>query len=281
MTSRALVVGGSGQVGTALRGFFDARYLGRSDLDLADLEAVEAVVSRLRPTSVINCAAYTAVDRAEDEPERASIINGQAVGALVTVTRRLGIPFVTYSTDYVFDGESTTPYVESSPTSPINTYGRSKLLGEHLALAAHPDALVIRTSWVISQYRPNFVTSILKRAREGPLSVVADQHGCPTAADDLARATIEALAAGVTGVLHLTGAGPTTWYDLARATIDAAGIDCHMEPILTADYGARAPRPLFSVLASERMPLPGVAPLPPWRASLPALVETLMREGWA
>jgi dTDP-4-dehydrorhamnose reductase len=184
---------------------------------------------------------------------------------------------VTYSTDYVFNGQGKQPYVETSRPDPINSYGRSKLIGERLALNANPMTLVIRTSWVISGTHPNFVETMVRLVSEGrSLDVVNDQQGCPTIADDLAIATLEALERSTRGILHLTNQGVTTWFDLARAAVDGAGLDPTLiSPCATADYPTPAPRPAYSVLASERLEMIGMAPLPPWRDSLPALIEQL------
>jgi dTDP-4-dehydrorhamnose reductase len=202
-------------------------------------------------------------------------VNGIAVGILSEVAAESDIPFVTYSTDYVFNGRSRDPYLESSPPEPINAYGRSKLIGEELALAANPKALVIRTSWVISGTHPNFVATMLRLAGEGrELKVVADQIGCPTIAPDLAVATLEAIRHGVTGLLHLTNQDPTTWFHLARSAVELAGLDPDLiTSCSTEEYPTRAVRPAYSVLGSERMGALGLTRLPPWRESLTEVVR--------
>ncbi len=214
-----VVLGAGGQLGTAFRSVYpDARFVDRAGLDLTDTGAIAGRLAPLSPTALVNCAAYTAVDRAEAEQDMAHLVNGEAVAALARFAAATGIPLVTYSTDYVFPGDGTTPYVESDPTDPINAYGRSKLAGEIAALDLHPGTLVIRTSWVVSGTHPNFVATMLRLARRGePWRVVDDQLGCPTVAGDLAAATAEAVDAGVTGILHMTNAGATTWFELARA----------------------------------------------------------------
>ena len=273
-----VVTGASGQVGTAFRAVLpDARFLTRADLDLSDLTAIPTVLRTLAPTLVVNCAAYTAVDRAEAEIEQAELVNGRAVGVMAEVTAELGAQFVTYSTDYVFSGNGTRPYVESDPTDPVNAYGRSKALGERLALEANPRALVIRTSWVISGTHPNFVATMLRLSRERPLRVVDDQLGCPTVASDLAVATAAAIEKRASGLLHLTNQGPTTWFGLARRAVELAGIDPErIQPCATADYPTPARRPAYTVLGSERRDVLGVEPLPPWEESLPKVVEQIL-----
>ena len=273
-----LVTGGSGQLGTAFRKLLpDATYPSRAALDLASPESVLPALQDLAPTAIINCAAYTAVDEAEQEEELASRINGETVGLFAAYAAGKGIPFVTFSTDYVFDGKGSAPYVESDHTDPINAYGRSKRIGEVLALA-YPESLVIRTSWVISGTHPNFVATMLRLAAErDSLRVVDDQQGCPTVTDDLAKATLQALNGGATGLLHLTNQGPTTWYRLAARAVEIAGLDVSkLAPCTTDEYPLPAPRPAYSVLGSERRSQLGLDPLPNWEESLPALVSELL-----
>jgi dTDP-4-dehydrorhamnose reductase len=181
---------------------------------------------------------------------------------------------VTYSTDYVFDGTARQPYVESSPTAPINAYGRTKLEGEELALGHHPRSLIVRTSWVISGTHSNFVGTMINLARRQDLTVVDDQVGCPTVADDLAAATLAALDEDATGILHLTNVGETTWYRLARQSLEIAGLDPErIQPCTTDDFPTKAARPVYSALGSERRETAGIPPLPSWQASLPGVVR--------
>jgi len=189
-----------------------------------------------------------------------------------------GISFVTFSTDYVFSGDADEPYLESSPPNPMSAYGRSKLVGERAALETNPDALVIRTSWLVSGTHPNFVATMLRLARDREVRVVDDQQGCPTLADDLAAATLESLHAGAGGILHLTNGGITTWYEFAREAVSLAGIDPdRIVPCSTDEYPTPARRPAYSVLGSERRAALGIKELPAWRESLPAVVEGLTR----
>jgi dTDP-4-dehydrorhamnose reductase len=282
MTS-ILLLGASGQVGTAIAKHLDQVIAPtRDEFDLANAtpNIVEQLIDKTRPDVLINCAAYTAVDRAEDEQILADQVNGHAVGLLARVTYEAGVRFVTYSTDYVFDGTDPGSYFESSPTNPVNAYGRSKLRGEHLALDANPASLVIRTSWVISGTHPNFVATVLRLVESGkPLTVVNDQHGCPTIADDLARLTLDALEVEASGILHVSNQGPTTWFDLARTAVELAGKDPErVKPCSTSEYPTRAPRPSNSVLGSERLGDLGINPLPHWTESLPGVVEALLTD---
>jgi dTDP-4-dehydrorhamnose reductase len=274
-----LVTGGAGQLGTAFRRVLpEAGYIDVGDLDLGRADLLAAALEEMSPEAIVNCAAYTAVDRAEAEEALATMVNGTAVGVMAEHAARRRIPLLTFSTDYVFPGNGREPYLESSPTDPVNAYGRSKLAGERAALAACPEALVVRTSWLVSGTHPNFVATMLRLAGEGPVRVVDDQRGCPTMADDLAPAAWAALQAGVSGILHLTNSGEATWFDFARVAVALAGLDPErVVPCATADYPTPARRPAYSVLGSERRRPRGLPELPPWQESLLAVVEGLRR----
>jgi dTDP-4-dehydrorhamnose reductase len=280
MSGVVLLIGASGQVGTAVARLLpNVETPGRREFDLgvATRESADRLVHSLEPSVVINCAAYTAVDRAEEEYELARAVNGTAVGVLAETTAEARIPFVTFSTDYVFNGRSRDPYLESSPTDPVNAYGRTKLIGEQLALDANPRALIIRTSWVISSTHTNFVATMLRATSAGRrLNVVDDQEGCPTVAGDLAVGCLEAVLRGASGVLHMTNTGSTTWFGLARAAVELAGLSPDLiSPCRTEDYPTPAKRPAYSVLGSERLQELGLSPLPTWQQSLPELVREL------
>jgi dTDP-4-dehydrorhamnose reductase len=278
-----LVTGESGQLGSAFKELLpDALYPSQETFDFTTAASIESVLAEMAPDAIINCAAYTAVDAAEEDEDTANLINAVAVGEMAAFCAGRGIPFVTYSTDYVFPGTGDEPYVESSPTDPINAYGRSKRNGEILALV-HPTSLVIRTSWLISGTNPNFVATMLRlAATRDELTVVADQWGCPTVAADLAAGTLRALEAGGRGLLHLTNQGATTWFELARTAVAAAGLDPEkIAPCTTADYPTPAARPAYSVMHSERLEPLGINPLPPWRDSLPEVVAGLLEQGLA
>jgi dTDP-4-dehydrorhamnose reductase len=264
-------------LGTAFRRLLndDGIPLFRDDLDLTRPSDIPNVLSAVDPDAVVNCAAYTNVDQAEEEEELATTVNGTAVGVISEWCVLHGRPLLTFSTDYVFDGQSDSSYLESSPTDPINAYGRSKLVGEELL--AGSGALVVRTSWVISGSHPNFVATMLKLAGEGKtLRVVDDQIGCPTITADLAKTSYEALRSGAIGLLHVTNQGPTTWFDLARAAIESAGLDpALVTPCSTDEYPTKARRPAYSVLGSERLGGLGIEPPPRWESSLPGVVQEL------
>jgi len=279
--SRVVVTGASGQLGTAFRLLLPgAVFVERAEFDLADRCGMREPLTALNPDIVINCAAYTAVDAAEADETTATRVNGTAVAEIADYCAANDARLVTYSTDYVFDGKRpiSQPWVESDSTDPVNEYGRSKRVGEQAALGA--GALVIRTSWVVSETHPNFVATMLRLVADRELSVVNDQHGCPTIASDLASATLAALDVGANGLLHLTNQGATTWFELARAAVEYAGFDPdRITPCATSDYPTPAPRPANSVLASERLHEIGLDPLPSWKDSLPGVVAGLYANG--
>ena len=266
-----LVTGATGQLGHAFRELLpEAVHLAKADFDLTDLDLIGPSLAAHDPQAIINCAAYTAVDRAEDEEDLARAVNADAVGEMARFASTREIPFVTFSTDYVFDGVASRPYVESDTARPVNAYGRSKRAGELLALAAYPRTLIVRTSWLVSGSHPCFVTSILRAAASRTITVVDDQVGRPTIALDLATTTLRALDRGVTGILHLTNSGDsTTWFDLAREVLRLSDMDpARVRPCATSDYPTRAKRPAYSILDSERWDETRLTPLPDWKTSL-------------
>ncbi len=271
-----LIIGRGGQLGTSFANLLgpDGRPLGIDELDLTNFDDIVPVLDRFHPDALINCAGHTAVDLAEQQAELAYLLNASAVGQMARWAAGRSIPFVNFSSDYVFDGTKRTPYVESDEPNPINTYGNSKLAGETEGLAAHPEMLVVRSSWLLSGTSPNFAATVLRRAREGPIRVVDDQIGVPNLADDIAVATLEALNAGVTGILHLSSAGETTWFHLARIVVRLADMDPELvQPISTEEYGIGALRPAYGVLASARDT--GIE-VPSWERSLPAAVKEML-----
>lgn len=266
------VLGASGQLGSAfLRLLGDAAMpIRRTDLDLRETARIAQWVAELRPEVIINCAAYTAVDDAESDTGTARAVNAEAVGELASACRTTNARLVTFSTDYVFDGEKDTGYVESDEPNPLNVYGRTKLEGERLALDNNPSSLVIRTSWLLSATHPNFLTKVLDQLASGhSVSVVDDQRGRPTFVDDLARATMQALRADADGILHVTNQGEATWFELARTIARLAGYDARLaRAISSADLSRPAARPANSVLDSERLSSLPIEPLPPAESSL-------------
>lgn len=271
-----LILGRGGQLGTSFANLLGpgARALGMDELNLQDFGNIWPTLDRFEPVALINCAGHTAVDLAEQQAELAYLLNASAIGQMARWAAARSIPFVNFSSDYVFDGTKRTPYVESDEPNPINTYGNSKLAGETEGLEAYPEMLAVRSSWLVSGASPNFVATVLRRAREGAIRVVDDQIGVPNVADDLAVATLEALDLGLTGILHLSSSGPASWFELAQRALELADMDPELvQPISTEDYGAGAPRPAYGVLGSERDT--GIE-IPSWERSLPAVVKEML-----
>jgi dTDP-4-dehydrorhamnose reductase len=292
---RIVVTGREGQVVRSLieRGAasgHDIVALGRPDFDLtAGAEAIAAAVEAARPDAIVSAAAYTAVDKAESEPEQAYAVNTAGAEAVALAAARLGVPIVHLSTDYVFDGTKPTPYVESDPTGPTGVYGASKLEGEQAVLAAHDNAAILRTAWVYSPFGANFVKTMLRLAGDrDEVSVVGDQHGNPTSALDIADGVIavaEKLAASsdpaLRGVFHMSGTGDATWASFAEAVFAASaaagGPAARVRAITTADYPTPARRPANSRLAGDKLATIYGVRLAEWRASLSETVARLVR----
>ncbi len=271
-----LVVGKGGQLGTSFGNLLGSEVVivGMDKLDLVETDEIFPTLDRFDPEALINCAAATEVDAAEDDESEAYLINAVAVEEMTRWAKTRGIPFVTFSSDYVFPGTRQTPYFESDEPDPVNVYGASKLAGERAALDGYSRSLVVRTSWLVSGTHANFLSTIIRKSREGPVSVVDDQVGVPNIADDLAVGTMEALAGGVTGLLHLSSSGEVTWCGFAREALAVAGMDPDLiQPASTSEYQTRAARPEYGVLASDRDI--GVV-LPSWRDSLSDVVEGIL-----
>lgn len=275
-----LLLGASGQLGSAFVRLIDdvvAPTHEEFDLETLTPDKGSELVESVEPDILINCAAWTAVDPAEDHEVEATKVNGTAVGLLAETADRVGIPFVTFSTDYVFDGSSSRPYRETDVPNPVNAYGRSKLAGEKAALK-YPGSLVIRTSWVQSGTHPCFVRTMVELARDrDELKVVNDQIGRPTFVEDLAAATITALELGVTGLLHVANAGKASWYEVAVETLRYAGLNTRILPVSSAEFETLAKRPMNSVLDTSRMLDLGIPSLPDWQASLRPAVTSIMQ----
>ena len=282
---RLLIFGQTGQVARelarALPAGWQADFLGRGRADLSDPDTCAAVIAASDAEAVINAAAYTAVDRAEEEEPLANLVNGAAPAAMAVAATARGLPFVHISTDYVFDGTGTTPRKPDDPTDPLGAYGRSKLKGEIGIAAAGGTYAILRTSWVFSAHGSNFVKTMLRLGAErDELRVVADQVGGPTPAADIARACLTVAAAlrsdpALSGTYHLAGAPPVSWADFARAIMEGAGLNCRITDITTADYPTPARRPLNSRLDGTTLKTAfGIDP-PDWRAGLKAVLDEL------
>jgi len=280
---RHVVIGATGQLGSDLVRTFDQPGelvpLSTRDLDILDAAATRAKLEALRPTCVINTAAYNLVDRAEEDGRGAFALNAEAVGSLAEICQTLGARLVHFSTDYVFDGAKRTPYLETDPARPLSVYGESKLAGERLALECCERTVIFRVCGLfglagsLGRGKGNFVETMLRLAREGrPLRVVSDQVLCPSYTLDLARKVWAVLPKTAHRIYHLTNAGQTSWYDFARRALDLAGTTADLTAVSAADYGAKARRPAYSVLAHAHLAALGEDDLRPWDAALAAYV---------
>jgi dTDP-4-dehydrorhamnose reductase len=276
---KVLLTGRNGQVGSELEALLPAFgplvATDHARLDLADPDAIRRAVREAAPAVIVNAAAYTAVDRAEEEQELAQRVNGVAPRILAEEAKRLGALLVHYSTDYVFDGNKRLPYVEDDAPNPAGTYGRTKLEGEAGVRGSGCRHLIVRTAWVYGR-GGNFVRAILRQAERGAaLRVVDDQIGAPTWALDIAHATAKLISKGLEGTFHVSAAGEASWYQVALEILRLAQRPVEIRPVSTAEYGARAPRPQYSVLDNSKLHAAGVAALGDWRGRLAAFVHGL------
>jgi dTDP-4-dehydrorhamnose reductase len=268
---RLIVVGATGMLGHRVADVarvhgWDVVEAPRVAFDLTDLGSTTAWLEKASPAVVVNCAAYTNVDGAEEDEATALRVNGEGAGNLAKATAALGARVVQVSTDYVFRGDATEPYREDAPVDPQGAYGRTKLAGEQLVAEHNPDHLICRTSWLFGEGGGNFVDTMLKLAADrDEVSVVADQHGCPTWTGHLARAIVQAAGSEARGVSHLCGGGQTTWHGLAAETFALAATGTTALPVTTDAFPRPAPRPAWSVMASTR---PDVPRLPAWQEGL-------------
>ena len=262
--TKILVIGANGQLGQSFQYWaphfphFKMLFEDLPEFNLLDQDQLERYFQSTSINIVINCAAYTAVDQAEDQPENAHELNATAIGFLCELSKAYGFKLLHFSTDYVFDGSAQTPYGEDDPLSPLGVYGRTKAQGEALIQSAGIDGWIIRTAWLFSPYGKNFVKTIFSLLQnKDEISVVADQTGSPTYALDLAAAALKALEQnpffrGVK-VYHYTNSGQTTWYGLANAIQQQINTPCKIHAVCTADYPTKAKRPKYSVLNCEKI----------------------------
>jgi dTDP-4-dehydrorhamnose reductase len=272
---RTLITGAQGQLGQALQQVLSGEDLILKDLPEFDLthSDSESQIVAARPAVILHVGAYTNVDGAEREPERAMAVNAQGTTFVARAAATLNARLIYVSTDYVFDGTKSTPYREEDVPHPINVYGQSKREGEIAALMGCPNTLVVRTAWLYGQAGNNFVKAIMRLTVEKPfLEVVGDQRGCPTNADDLALALKDFVACDLRGILHVTNTGDCTWHEFAEAIVSLMGLSTPVRPITTAQAGRLARRPSYSVLAQERL-CTVRDPLPHWREALARFVR--------
>lgn len=284
---KILVTGGDGQLGSALKNLAGNykdhifTFIDVGDLDITDSSGMAAFLAKHKPGILINCAAYTAVDKAESETDRAMAVNATAPGEMARICSETGIRLIHMSTDYVFDGRSFKPYKETDPVNPVSVYAKSKLEGETRILEQDLKGIIIRTSWLYSEYGLNFVKTILKKGKElGKLRVVYDQVGGPTYAGDLARAILDILPevanTGSMEVYHYANEGVISWYDFAHAIIEISGIACILEPVETTAYPTPAARPSYSVFNKTKFKERFGIAIPYWRTSLKECIGNMV-----
>jgi dTDP-4-dehydrorhamnose reductase len=290
--SEILVTGAYGQLGSELKKaapeFKDMSFLftDADTLDITDKEKLRSFFSLHKIRWIVNCAAYTAVDKAETDRQNAGLVNSIAPGILAEIASTEKARMLHISTDYVFDGLACMPYSEENQVSPLNYYGITKLEGEKACLANNPESVVIRTSWLYSSFGKNFVKTILRIGKEGkPLRVVYDQIGSPTYAGDLACSILEIIRRCndeplrfVPGIYHFANEGVCSWYDFARAILDFSGLGCRIDPVETREFPTPAHRPHYSVLNKAKIKNTFDIEIPYWRDSLKKCIEIIGKE---
>ena len=287
-----LVTGGSGQLGKELGRLTDRlnlpfRFLFTDvdDLDVTDREELSGFVKDYRILYIINCAAYTAVDKAEEDSDKAYLVNGKAVENIAIVSKQEGVKVIHISTDFVFDGQSEIPYTENMEPHPLSVYGQSKLKGEEALQAVGGEWMIIRTSWLYSQYGNNFVKTMIRLMQERErLTIVDDQYGTPTYAADLAELIIHILQFSEetewkSGIYHFSNKGETTWFRFAEEIKRITGIGgCELIPVKTHEYGAAAPRPAYSVMDLSKVCSTFRVEIPKWEEALKRCVDALIND---
>ena len=277
---KIVVTGANGQLGRSIRRLsvehreLDFVFTDIDSLDIGNRDAVLAFAETHPVDFIVNCAAYTAVDKAEEEEEQCRRINTDAVAYLGEAAQHIGARILHVSTDYVFGGDSYMPYQENDPVSPTSVYGRTKLAGENALSAVCPDAIIVRTAWLYSEYGHNFMKTMLRLGAERPeIRVVNDQIGSPTYAGDLAEAILSLLekerqGEQNSGIYHYTNEGVCSWYDFAHSIIRIAGLPAKVIPIPTREYPTAAKRPAYSVLSKEKIKREYHWVIPHWEDSL-------------
>ena len=278
-----LVTGSTGQLGNELK-FLSASYpkykftfASRDEMPLNDRKKLEEFISVIKPQVLINCAAYTQVDKAEEQREEAMIINGEAPGRMAQACAKQGAAMIHISTDYVFNGKASEPQKEDASVDPVNWYGATKLEGEKRVLEALSESLVIRTSWVYSSFGKNFVKTMLRLMSEREsISVVNDQVGSPTYAADLAEAIMQIIEKGIDpGIYHFSNGGTISWFEFAEQIRNAAGKTCKVNPIPSAQFPTPAVRPSYSVMDTSKISRTFGISIKPWKESLDACLQKL------
>jgi dTDP-4-dehydrorhamnose reductase len=279
-----LVTGANGQLGKELQVLaefyddFSFVFTTKEELPIQSWDKVEAFFAKHKPAFCINCAAYTAVDKAESDQDTAFFVNATGAGNLALASHKLQAKFIHISTDYVFDGQSPVPYTEDAPTKPINTYGMTKQAGEIMCQGENPATIIIRTAWVYSGFGNNFVKTMLRLMSERPsINVVNDQIGAPTYAADLARAIITIiLGQWQPGIYHYSNQGRISWYDFAVAIKEMTHSNCVVNPIPSSQYPTPAKRPSFSLLDTHKIKKTFNVEIPDWKDGLERCLQKLI-----
>ena len=286
---KVLITGSNGQLGSEIKELasdyenLECVFKDLPELDICDAEVLNTFIIDQHINAVINCAGYTAVDKAEENPEIAEQVNAKGVLNLVNALKKVDGKLIHISTDYVFDGNHSQPYKESDPVSPIGVYGQTKRAGELAVLNGSIDAIVIRTSWLYSVYGNNFVKTMLRLGNEKKsIQVVSDQKGTPTYAKDLAKTCLDILSDASStkiskkgSLYHYSNEGVTSWYDFATAIMEISNIDCEVIPIETKDYPTKARRPMYSVLDKSKIKSDFKVTIPHWRDSLANCIKKI------
>ena len=286
---RVLITGSNGQLGSEIKELafeyenLECIFKDLPELDICDTDALNTFIIDQHINAVINCAGYTAVDKAEENPEIAEQVNAKGVLNLVNALEKVDGKLIHISTDYVFDGNHSQPYNESDSVSPIGVYGETKRAGELAVLNSSIDALVIRTSWLYSAYGNNFVKTMLRIGnKKKSIQVVSDQKGTPTYAKDLAKTCLDILSDASStnlskkgSLYHYSNEGVTSWYDFATAIMEISNIDCQLISIETKDYPTQARRPMYSVLDKSKIKSDFKVTIPHWRDSLANCIKKI------
>jgi len=292
---RILVTGKNGQVGQSIQNIVNKTsntnmknyqfvFVGRDELDLSKVSSIEAYFEKNKFDVAINCAAYTNVEQAEGDEYDASLINHLAVKEIATIAKNKNMKLIHISTDFVFDGNKSKPYIETDTTSPINIYGKTKLAGEFSAISIMKfNAVVFRSSWIYSEFGNNFVDTIIRNATlKGQLQIISDQFGTPTYANDLAQTIINILAEDKfnmpempSEIYHYSNEGECSWFDFAKEIVDILQIDCNLSPITSDDYPQLAKRPKYSVLSKKKISEEFDLNINYWKDSLKSCLQNL------
>ncbi|RAV13779.1 dTDP-4-dehydrorhamnose reductase [Paenibacillus contaminans] len=278
---KVAVTGANGQLGKDLVGIlrsrgFDVYGFGRDELDICNLDQCQQVLTRTRPEVIIHSAAYTAVDQAESDQDRAYEVNAFGTRNIAVCANEIGAKLVYISTDYVFDGTGQVPYKEFDSTNPNGVYGKSKHAGELLTRSLCHKFFIVRTSWVYGLHGNNFIKTMLKLGKErDSLKVVNDQIGSPTYTVDLSHFLVELIQTEKYGIYHASNSGVCSWFDFAKAIFDESGLEIKVEPCTTDEFPRPAPRPKYSAMDHMAIRLNGFADIPPWRDALKRFLEQL------